>query len=117
VRVKYESEDGRVSGYGDEGKAAVEAYEADPLSRFAFPWTPSGPSLDLYRADQKIPSGHEYRLTALLGSRLAPLVQELSKASDETWNENWRTQVPLGRESIAGVIKALEAALSETLGG
>lgn len=115
MKVRYESEDGKVSGYGDEGRAAVEAYESDPLARFSFPWEYSGAAGLMVNSDARAVGAVDFRIAALLGSRLAPLVRELVKNCTDEYGDDWHTAFSPTHPTHR--IQALEAALNETING
>ena len=115
MKVRYESDDGMVSGYGDEGKAAVEAHEADPLARFYFPWEYGGRAGVWCRADGGYPSSEQFTKVALLGSRLALLVQKLVANCVDEYGEGWRSAFISTHPTHR--IAALEDAMNEVLNG
>lgn len=115
MRTKYESEDGKVSGCGDEGKATVEAYESDPLSRFNFPWEYSHVAQLMVDSDGRLVGAVDYHHAALLGSRLAPLVRKLVENCTDEYGDDWRTDFSSAHPTKS--IMRLETALNETLNG
>ena len=117
MKVRFESDDGMVSGYGDEGKAAVEAHESDPLARFLLPWGWDGKLMLLLNRDGFSVPGEQFRTITILGSRLAPLVQDLVKAANEMWSPEWRTYKNGDRRNLVAVVVALENAMNEVLNG
>ena len=112
MKIRYESDDGKVSGYGDEGKQAVEEYEADPLARFNFPWKYCGAGVWVL-ADGAYPTAEQFTKMILLGSRLAPLVRELISHADHSWDDRWREQC--ADTSMGAVVRRIEVALNEAL--
>lgn len=113
MKVKYESEDGQVSGYGDEGKAAVEAYEADPWAAWHFPWENSGRKGFIADAcGEPVVNPHFWRATVAF-SRMAPVIQEILKQADISWHQDWRTRKP--EVFYYKALLDLEAILKETL--
>ena len=117
MKVRDESDDGMVSGYGDEGKAAVEAHESDPLARFNFPWRRDGHLALVLDKNGYAVRGDDFMAIALLGSRLAPLVQDLVKAANETWSPGWRTYKHGILGGLVAAIVDMENAMKETLNG
>lgn len=115
MKVRFESDDGMVSGYGDEGKAAVEAHEADPLARFLLPWEWDGKLVLLLNRDGFSVPGEQFRTMALLGSRLAPLAQEAINQADISWHREWRSRKP--EVFYYKALIDMEQALNETLNG
>lgn len=112
MKIRYESEDGVVSGYGDEGKAAVMEYESDPLAKYFLPWKVSPVSQMITNSTGVPVSGHLMTPIAMFFSAAAPLVLEAVKINDD-WNDKWRDSHP----PIARVHLALEQALMEAING
>lgn len=106
MRIKYESEDGKVSGYGDEGKAAVEAYEADPWVAWRFPWGRNRPAGWVYDSCPTVVKDPMLSLAAVAFSKMVPVIQDMVAVENRL---GWK-----GREGLT-CVSSLEAILKETL--
>lgn len=115
MKIKYESEDGKVSGYGDEGKAAVEAHESDPLARFNFPWEYSMKAMGHLNSKGYMITTPDYVAAATFFSKVAPLVRATIAQADISWHREWRTRKP--EVFYYKTLIEMEQALHETLNG
>lgn len=115
MKIRYESEDGVVSGYGDEGKAAVMEYESDPLAKYFLPWKVSPVSQMITNSTGVPVPGHLMTPIARFFSAAAPLVQATVRQADISWHNDWRERKP-GVFYYDALIK-LEAALKEAING
>jgi hypothetical protein len=112
VKVRYESSDGKVTGYGDEGRIAVEEYEGAPWMAWEFPWS-VGKDGGVYAVDGRYARFAQVDLAALAFSKMVPVIQEAVKDAEENWEPHWRAK--LDDSPRYGWIRTREVILNEAL--